>query len=141
MIEKLKQQRERLDNQIRQLEKKEKLRLEKNKDKPIYTKILELGIEISQQIYNGKTYAEILKLVKEEQIANHEILFKLRSLTKKYPQFKDFWVYIQNPDKISKDNGHVARFDACSDWASLSCDWLPDDVSPSLGVFLWRKLK
>lgn len=130
-----------LKEQLQELENQERLELEKNKDKPIYTKIPELGIEISQQMFNGKTYAEILKLVNEEQIATYDILFKLRSLTEKYPQFKEFWVFVPNPDKISKDNNCVAGFFANSVGAVLDCDWVASGTGPALGVFLVRKLR
>ena len=140
-IQKLKQRREEIDKQIKELEEPERLEQERNKDKPVYIKVPELGIEISQQIYNGKNYAEILKLVKEKQIATHKILFKLRGLTKKYPQFKDFWVFVPNPDKLSKDNGFGARLSADSGRTGLYCGWDPTGSDASLGVFLWRRIR
>jgi hypothetical protein len=124
-----------IENIIKRLEEQE------NQDKIIYTKIPELGIEISQQVYNNKTYAEILEIVKEEQIVTHDMLFKLRSLTDKYPQFKDFWVFCPNPDKVSKNNNYVAGFIAGSGWAWLGCSRFPTGVGSSLGVFLYRKLR
>jgi len=139
--QKIKNKIEKLNKQLQEIEEKERLKKEKNKDKPVYTKIPELGIEISQQIYNNKTYSEILKLVKESQIADHNLLFKLRELTEKYPQFEAFWVFVPNPDKISKEKGAVARFNAYSDGADLYCDRNPSNRNSSLGVFLWRKIK
>jgi hypothetical protein len=95
------------------------------------------GWEIStKQQYNGKTYAEILELVKVENIADYQLLQELRN--KGLTFLKDFWVFVPNPDKISKDK-YVARFDANSNWADLYCDRLPTGRSDSLGVFVVRK--
>lgn len=132
-----------IDEQIEKLNKKKQeilAKQETKEDKIIYTKIPELGIEVSQQIYNDKTYADILKIVKEEQIVDSNTLFKLRKLTDKYPQFKNFWVFVPNPDKVSKDNNFVAVFGADSNWAILDCYWNPTDTDTGLGVFLWRKI-
>jgi len=106
-----------------------------------YIKIKELGIEITpEQQFNGLTYKEILKKVKESEIATYEILQKIRNLGK-YEFTKDFWVFVPNPDKISKDNGYVARFVANSSRAILDCEWGPEIAVASLGVFLYRKCK
>ena len=97
--------------------------------------------EIStKQQFNGKTYAEILKEVKEEEIADYPLLQKLRN-SGKFEFLKEFWVFVPNPDEISKKNSFVARFVADSDWASLNCYRLPVNSNPSLGVFLIRKVK
>ena len=109
--------------------------------KPInWIKIPENGIEItSTQQFNGKTYAEILKEVKEEEIADYPLLQELRN-SGKYEFLKEFWVFVPNPDRISKNNGFLARFDAFSGWAVLICYRDPTNSNPSLGVFLVRKL-
>lgn len=105
-----------------------------------WIKIPEKGIEItSKQHFNGKTYAEILEEVEEEQIATYELLQELRN--KGYEFLKDFWVFVPNPDKISKENNYVAWFVAVSDRAGLDCDRDPSYSSSSLGVFLIRKIK
>ena len=130
-----------IQDEIKKLEEELKKLEQEDKCEIVYTPIKELGIEISQQVYNNKTYPEILELVKESQIADHNLLFKLRSMTNKYPQFKNFWVFCPNTDKLSKDNNFVAWFDASSDWADFGCYWNPASRSDSLGVFLWRKLK
>jgi len=96
------------------------------------------GWEIStKQQYNNKTYAEILKLVKEENIANYSLLQELRNKGLNF--LEEFWVFVPNPDKISKDNKYVARFFAYSDRANFNCDWVPTGAYPSLGVFIIRK--
>ena len=96
------------------------------------------GWEIStKQQYNGKTYSQILKLVKEENIANYSLLQELRNKGLNF--LKEFWVFVPNPDKISKDNKYVARFFAYSDRANFNCDWVPTGAYPSLGVFIIRK--
>jgi len=72
-----------------------------------WIKIPEEGIEITDsQQYNGLTYSEILKKVKEEEIANYELLRKLRS-TKKYKFLEDFLVFVPNPDENLKKNIHT----------------------------------
>ena len=96
------------------------------------------GWEIStKQQYNNKTYAEILKLVKEENIADYPLLQELRNKSLNF--LEEFWVFVPNPDKISKDNKYVARFFARSDSAGLICDGVPTNTNPSLGVFIIRK--
>jgi len=106
-----------------------------------WIKIKEEGIEITnKQQYNGKTYPEILKKVKEEEIASYELLQRLRN-TKKYNFLKEFWIFVPNPDKRSKKRNCVAGFVADSDRADLYCNGLPYYSYPSLGVFLIRKLK
>jgi hypothetical protein len=140
-LNQLKAKKEKIEKQISDLEAKERLELEKNKDKIIYTKIPELNIEISQQVYNNKTYPEILELVDESKIVTHDMLFKLRSLTDKYPQFKEFYVFVPNPDLISKNRGYVSRFNAGSDWANLNCYRGPTYRDGVLGVILCRDLK
>ena len=95
------------------------------------------GWEIStKQQYNGKTYSEILKLVREENIADYPLLQKLRNKGLNF--LKDFWVFVPNPDKISKEK-FVARFGANSGGAGLGCGGNPTDAYPSLGVFVVRK--
>jgi hypothetical protein len=105
-----------------------------------WLKILKKGIEITtKQQFNGKTYSEILKEVKEEEIATYELLQELRN--KDYKFLKDFWVFVPNPDKVSKKNNYVARFGADSVRADLICDGGLSYLNFSLGVFLIRKLK
>jgi len=106
-----------------------------------YIKIKELGIEITpEQQFNGLTYKEILKKVKESEIATYEILQKIRNLGK-YEFTKDFGVFVPNLDKVSKDNNSVARFVAYSDRAYLDWGWGPEVAGALLGVFLYRKCK
>ena len=95
------------------------------------------GWEIStKQQYNNKTYAEILKLVKEENIANYSLLQELRNKGLNF--LKEFWVFVSNPDKISKEK-FVAGFDADSGRPYFNCYGGPTDTGPSLGVFVIRK--
>lgn len=133
-----------IQKQIQKTEKKLlklKEKLKKEEEKNIWIKIPEKNIEITtKQQFNGKSYPEILKLVKEEEIADYLLLQELRN-TGKYEFLKDFWVFVTNPDKISNKNKYIARFDANSDLANLYCLRDADNSYPSLGVFLVRKLK
>lgn len=106
-----------------------------------WIKIKDKGIEITnEQQFNGLVYPEILTKVKESEIADYPLLQELRN-TGKYNFLKDFWVFVPNPDKISKKNNYIARFSADSVRAGLSCSRIPDYSSSSLGVFLIRKIK
>ena len=134
-------------NTQKQIDKKEeelkvlKEKLKKEQEKNIWLKIPEKNIEITtKQQFNGKTYPEILKEVKKSEIADYELLQELRN-TGKYSFLKDFWVFVPNPDKISKKNNYVARFGAGSGGAGLGCDGYPGYSYSSLGVFLIRKIK
>lgn len=138
-IEKLKKQKEEIAKQIEELEKKE--------PNICWMKVPELGIEITkEQKINNKTYGEILKEVKEEEIADYDTLKKLRNISfesnwEKYPFMKDFWVFVPNPDKASKNNNSVASLDADSGRVSLNCDGYPSGKDSSLGVFLIKKME
>ena len=52
-----------------------------------------------------------------------------------------FWFYVQQTNKIEKEKGNVARFNANSDWAFLSCYWNPSNSDDGRGVILCRDLK
>lgn len=97
------------------------------------------GLEISKQVHNGKTYAEIKELLnKREKVADYALLQKLRNKNMD-ERFKDFWVFVPNPDKITENNNYIARFSASSDRAFLDCDRSPSISYASLGVFIVRK--
>ena len=95
------------------------------------------GWEIStKQQYNGKTYSQILKLVKEENIADYPLLQELRNKSLNF--LEEFWVFVPNPDKISKEK-FVAGFYASSGRAGFICYRYPTITYPCLGVFVVRK--
>lgn len=95
----------------------------------------------SKQVFNGKTYKEIQdSLQPGEGIASYELLQKLRN-SGKFPNiFTEFWVFVPNPDRISKKRGKVARFSAVDYWFVLYCDGDPSIRDSALGVFLVRKI-
>lgn len=133
-LKQLKQQREKLDKQIKELEEKEE-----------WIEVKDLGIKINKkQQFNGLTYLDILKEVKEEEIATYEILQGLRNRfvdgEKQFNFLQDCWVFVPNPDKIGKKNNYVAWFVAYSNWAYLNCDLSPVFTNAGLGVFLIKKL-
>ena len=105
------------------------------------------GMQItSKQQYNGLTYHEILEKVKESEIADYDLLKKLRregfkSGWKKYDFLKEFRIFVPNPDNIAKSNGYVARFVADSDRVVLDCYWYTDYHYDTVGVFLIRRKK
>ena len=95
--------------------------------------------EISKQVYNEKTYAEILTLLRKgERIADYPLLQELRN-SGKYEFLKDFWVFVPNPDKISLDNKYVAGFGAGSVRADFGCGRGPGSRDAGLGVFVVRR--
>ncbi len=99
--------------------------------------------EISKkQLYNGKTYQKIKESLKDNEfIADYPLLQKLRNSNKFPDTFNKFWVFVPNPDKISEQNGYVARFYACSGYAVLDCDYDASDSDSTLGVFVVRKIE
>jgi len=133
------------------LEKLETQKKEQQAKKEIeeveYIDIPELGISISNKlVYLNKTYSEILKLVKEENIADYPLLQKLRnegkeSNWKKYSFLKEFYAYVPNPDLVSKLNGYVAVFYAYSYWSDLYCDGGSGCRNSDRGVFLIKKME
>lgn len=132
-IEKLKEERQKLEQEEK--EKPEEIKWIKIKDKKI---------EVSRQTYNGKTYAEILKLLKKgESIANYNLLQKLRDDNDYCEKLglDDCWAFVPNPDKKMGEKGYVAGFYADSDGAGLSCNWNPSCADAGLGVFLVRMKK
>ena len=96
----------------------------------------------AKQMHNGKTYQECLDLLKEnETIADYPLLQKLRNSNKFGKYFKNFWVFVPHPDKITKSNNYIARFDANSVRSYLVCSRGPTDTVSSLGVFIVRQIK
>ena len=71
-----------------------------------------------------------------EEIADYPLLQNLRN-ENKLPV--NFWVFVPNPDKVSKSKNYAARFNVGSDWASLDCGGDPAYRDASLGVFLIRR--
>ncbi len=143
MIKKLQTQIGKKEKELKEL--KGKLRLESEKD--IWLDIPEKGIKITNKMqFKGKTYTEILEEVSEKEIADYQLLQELRnegfkSGWKKYGFLEDTWVFVPNPDEVSKSNKRVARFVVGSDFAYLDCYWGSDDSYSALGVFLIKKIK
>lgn len=52
-----------------------------------------------------------------------------------------FWFYVQQTNKDEAKKGNVARFDALSDRAFLSCNWGAGYSDSSLGVIFARELE
>ncbi len=118
--------------------------LQKENDKSDWIKIPELKIEVQTKIHHkNKTYAECEKdLSKGESLPTYEQIQWLRN-SKYRDQLNliDSWEFVQNPDKISKDNGYVARFYAGSVYADLDCDRNSSDSYSDLGVRFVRRTK
>ncbi len=116
--------------------------LKKESDKSEWISIPELKIEVQTKIHHkDKTYAECEKdLCKGELIPTYEQIQWLRnSKYKDQLGLDDTWEFVQNPDKISKDNGYVARFCADSDYANLNCGGGSSGSDSDLGVRFVRK--
>ena len=123
---------------------------EQEKNKPIkqkleWIKIPEKKIIITKLVYKEKTLSDIQKLLKKDEIiADYDLIQWLRN-NDKYRYLlglDDTWCFIYpNPDKISAKNRYVAGFDADPVGARLYCYGHPDFVDPSLGVFLYKRIK
>jgi len=130
---------DKLERELKEL--KVKLEQEQNKTEWVSIDKFKKDYEIStKQQFNGKTYGEILKLVKEKEIADYPLLQKLRN-SGEFKFLKEFWVFVSNPDKISENNNYVARFYADSDRADFICYRNGSYRYASLGVFIIRKVK
>jgi radical SAM superfamily enzyme YgiQ (UPF0313 family) len=121
---------------------KAKLEVEKNK---VTTKIVKLSMgtyEIETKIHHfNKTYAECEKdCPKGWQIATYPILQELRNTKPEEFNLLETWEFVQNPDKIRKEKGEVARFLAGSGGASLYCNRVPSNSVDGLGVRFVRKV-
>lgn len=119
-----------------------KKRAEQKKDDNKITWIkIEKGLEItSKPVHFNKTYAQIKELLKDgEEIVDYPLLQKLRNSNKYPDSFTEFWVFVPNPDEISKKNGYVAGFSVISGNAYLGCGWYSGYSGSSLGVFLVRR--
>jgi hypothetical protein len=122
---------------------KAELEVEKNK---VTTKIVKLSMgtyEIETKTHHfNKTYAECEKdCPKGWQIATYPILQELRNTKPEEFNLLKTWEFVQNPDKIRKEKGEVARFSAYSVWADLSCGWSPSYSGGGLGVRFVREVK
>lgn len=136
---------EQIDKKEKELkELKEKQRAESEKD--IWLEIPEKGIKITTKLqFTNKTYPDILKEVDESEIADYPLLQDLRnegynSNWEKYGFLKDTWAFVPNPDKVSKANGRVARFNMNSGDAYLDCWFISGNSGSALGVFLIKKI-
>ncbi|HDK42117.1 MAG TPA: hypothetical protein ENG87_01955 [Candidatus Pacearchaeota archaeon] len=119
-----------------------KEKLKKETDKSSWLHIPELKIEIQTKIHHkDKTYAECENdLSKGESIPTYEQIQWLRnSKYKEQLNLIDTWEFVQNPDKISKDNGYVAGFVAGSCYADLDCCGYASNSNSYLGVRFVRK--
>ena len=128
---KLKQLKEKLKKELAKLEESE------------WLYIPELKIEIQTKIHHkNKTYKECEEyLGKRESIPTYEQIQWLRN--SKYIDklnLRDTWEFVQNPDKISKENGYVAGFYVDSDYAYLYCNGGSGNSGSSLGVRFVRKI-
>lgn len=136
---KIQEQIEKKEKEIKEL--KEKLKEESDKTEWIYIK--ELKIEVQPKIHHlNKTLAVAMKdLKKGESVVTYEQVQWLRnSKYKDQLNFVDTWEFVYpNPDKISADNGYVARFSAGSDCAYLYCFGNSDNSDSTLGVRFVRK--
>ncbi len=134
-----------IQKQIEEAEKKLK-ELKTKSMENIWVEIPEKGIAITNKPqYLGKTYPEVLKKVDESEIADYSLLQELRnegykSNWKKYGFLKDAWVFVPNPDEVSKSNDRVAGFGMDSDGAYLDCGVDSDNCYSSLKVFLIKKI-
>lgn len=105
----------------------------------------EKKIIIQKTIHHlNSTYVECLQdCPKGWKIPTYKILQWLRN----NPKYRDLlnlakiYEFVQNPDKISKEKGYVARFYADSNGAILSCGRGPSYSSASLGVRYIRRFK
>jgi hypothetical protein len=121
---------------------KAELEVEKNK---VTTKIVKLSMgtyEIETKIHHfNKTYSEYEKYCpKGWEIITYPIIQELRNTQAEEFNLLDTWEFVQNPDKIRKDKGEVAWFNAGSGWASLICDGHPSNSVGGLGVRFVRKI-
>ena len=99
-------------------------------------KINNIEYETETHDFN-KTLSEI-KIPKGWRLWTAEECIKLFNSHEKELNLTDCWFFIKQP--FNKFN-YVARFDADSDRASLSCSRYPSDRDDSLGVRFCRELK
>jgi len=78
-----------------------------------------------------KTYMDLVIEIDKKSKINESELFKT---------LKKFWVFVPNPDEVSKSNNYVGRFDANSEGADLSCYRIRSYSNADLGVFLIKKI-
>ena len=106
-------------------------------------KVLGKNIEIMKEItHKGKSFEEIQKLIPEGCIL--PTYFELQELRNSDKidelHLRDTWEFVENPDKIAKENGFVARFFANSGVADLYCDGVPRLSVAGLGVRFVRDI-
>jgi hypothetical protein len=105
-------------------------------------KIPKLKIEVETEIHDNGRWLKDIKIPKGWRLLKVNEIFWLRN--SKYRDKLNLlktWEFIEQPDKISKKNGYVARFIAYSVRAVLSCNRYPDFSNSALGVRFCRELK
>jgi hypothetical protein len=136
----LTEQIEKKKQEIKELEEKQKIQMEKTD----WLTIPELGIEVQTKIHHkGKTLAQVRADLKGgEEVASYEQLQWLRN--SKYCNALNLlnsWEYVYpNPDKICADKGYVANFGVDSGGADLCCNWDADGSFSGRGVRFVRKI-
>ena len=138
-VNKIQEQIEKKEKEIQEL--KEKLKEESDKTEWLY--VPELDLEVQTKIHHkNKILSEAMKDLKagESVITYDQVQWLRNSKYRDQLNLKETWEFVYpNPDKISADNGYVARFCAGSDYADLGCSGDSDYSYSTLGVRFVRK--
>jgi len=119
----------------------------KDDEDNIWVKIPELNIEVEKDVHDkNKSWNDLELNSREKELLTAEQAIWL-SNSKYAKELKldgssnqdDF--FIQQPFKLNRKNGLVARLDANSGRAYLACLRLPEDSASSFGVRFCRTLK
>ena len=108
----------------------------------------ELGISVEIEVHDkNKSFGDLgLKNREKELLTSEQCIFlantpKYAKILKMDGSSSDDDFFIQQPFNLSRKNGYVARFCACSDFAYLVCDRSSDYSYSTLGVRFIRKIK
>jgi endo-beta-N-acetylglucosaminidase D len=134
------------------------LKEEKNKMKTIDQKIEEtdkldwlyipeLEIAIQTKIHHkDKSYDDLVEEYGKEYLEENlptdaQLQFLRNSKYRDQLSLDDTWEFVKQEDKISKEDGYVARFYADSIYAGLDCNGYSSNSDSNLGVRFVRKKK
>ena len=134
-----KQTKEQIQTEIAKLQDKLKqIEAEANKQSTLIIK--ELKIEVETKIHDKDKCLKDITIPKGWRLlTSNEIIFLFNNYEKEL-NLKDTWEFIEQPFKLNKEEGYVARFYAYSGRASFGCDWDPDNHFAGLGVRFCRDI-
>lgn len=105
-------------------------------------KIAKLGIEVETRAHDGGKKLSEIQIPKGWRLlrVNEVIALHNDKKLRKQLGMENTWEFIEQPFEFNKEKGYVARWNAGSGWAGLSCSCDVQDSDPGLRVRFCREV-